>query len=362
MRLLVLRFSSLGDVALLAPVLQALTSKYSRLSVTLVTRKMFEPFFYNIPGVEVIGADVDRDYRGVYGLYRLYRELRKLGPYTFGIDVHGSIRSRILKLFFGWFSGLKFESIVKGRREKRRMTRRRNKRLEPLPHMIERYMRVFDRAGLSATPDRGPWINPDTHCRQQAKDFLVRSRIETKRNYWIGMAPFAAHPQKVWPMPQVEELLGRIERELDATVFLFGGGEREIAELSALAQKFPNTVLVAGQLALEGEMALILRLDLMITMDSFNMHLAALLGKRVLSIWGATHRFSGFGPYGQPENTIIEIPPERLECRPCSVFGDKLCFRGDLACLNWITPQMVFERLLEHLPRQDRSPTVREAG
>ena len=76
-------------------------------------------------------------------------------------------------------------------------------------------------------------------------------------------------------------------------------------------------------------------------MDSGNMHLAALSGVPVLSIWGATHPDAGFGPWGQGEEAILQIPTDELTCRPCSVFGNKPCWRGDLACLTSISVETV---------------------
>ena len=331
----------MGDVALLAPVLAALAKEHSRIAITLVTRKAFAPFFYNIPGVEVIGADVDKEYKGLLGLYKLYRELMALGPYDHGIDVHGSIRSRILRLYFR-LSGLKFSAIVKGRREKSLQVRRYNKVLEPLPHMVERYMHVFDRAGISADPGRGPWINPDTRCRALAMDYLKKINKPNKTNFWIGIAPFAGHAQKMWPLDKMRELVGLLSK-LDATVFLFGGKGKEKEILESIHAEHPEkTHVVAGNLTLEGEMALILRLDVMIAMDSFNMHIASLLGTSTISIWGSTHPFSGFGPYG-PNSVIVQIDPSVLPCRPCSIFGNKPCYRKDLACMNWISAERVFE-------------------
>lgn len=349
MRLLVFRFSAMGDVALLSPVISSLARKYSSLSITLVTRKAFEPFFYNVPGVEVIGVDVDQEYRGIRGLYRLFRELCKLGPYTRGIDVHASTRSRILKLFFYFLTGLRFETIVKGRREKKAMIRSQNKILQPLPHVVDRYMRVFERAGLEAPVGRAPWINPDTQARALARSFLVGEKVEKKNGPWIGIAPFARHLQKTWPLASVRELMRLILNNPDYKVFLFGGGQRELEALRMLHNEFPQAHLVAGKLNLEGEMALVMRMDLMVVMDSFNMHMATLLGIPVLSIWGATHHYSGFGPYGQGPEAIVEVPLEKLPCRPCSVFGNKPCSRGDLACLNWIQPAYVYRRLEERL-------------
>ena len=153
----------------------------------------------------------------------------------------------------------------------------------------------------------------------------------------------------MWPLEKMERLLERIQESLDATVFLFGGGKEEIEQLAELSGRFSNTVLVAGKLPLNGEIALVLRLHLMLAMDSFNMHLAALLGIPLLSIWGSTHPYSGFGPYQYDDSSIIQIPPEKLPCRPCSIFGNKGCARGDLACMNWIEPEHVFDRIRDKL-------------
>ena len=84
-------------------------------------------------------------------------------------------------------------------------------------------------------------------------------------------------------------------------------------------------------------------LELMISMDSANMHLASLVGTRVVSVWGATHYFAGFLGYGQSENDIVEITD--LACRPCSVFGNKPCYRGDYACLNQIEISEILKKI-----------------
>ena len=89
-------------------------------------------------------------------------------------------------------------------------------------------------------------------------------------------------------------------------------------------------------------------------MDSGNMHLAALSGTRVLSIWGATHPDAGFGPWGQGDEGIIQVPADVLTCRPCSVFGNVPCWRGDLACLNDISVDVVAERVRQLLDGAER--------
>ena len=72
-------------------------------------------------------------------------------------------------------------------------------------------------------------------------------------------------------------------------------------------------------------------LDVMLSMDSANMHLASLTGIPVVSVWGATHPMAGFLGYNQDPENVIQID---LECRPCSIYGNKPCQRGDYACLQ----------------------------
>jgi ADP-heptose:LPS heptosyltransferase len=87
------------------------------------------------------------------------------------------------------------------------------------------------------------------------------------------------------------------------------------------------------------------KLDGVVAMDSFNMHLAALCNTKVVSIWGGTHHFAGFGPLNDNEKYIVEVSHEELTCRPCSVFGGAPCYRGDWACLNYIKVSKVVEKL-----------------
>jgi len=82
----------------------------------------------------------------------------------------------------------------------------------------------------------------------------------------------------------------------------------------------------------------------MLSMDSAGMHLASFKGTPVVSIWGATHHYAGFLGYGQSDDNIVA---DNIECRPCSVFGNKPCFRKDYACMHNIDPQAVVNQLLK---------------
>ena len=103
---------------------------------------------------------------------------------------------------------------------------------------------------------------------------------------------------------------------------------------------------MAGKYSLDQELALNSRLDLLICMDSANMHFASLVGTRVLSVWGATHPYAGFYGYHQDPEDCIQLD---LPCRPCSVFGQKPCLRKDWACMKQLNPDLIINKVLTSL-------------
>lgn len=341
MNLLVLRFSAMGDVALMAPALVAIASAYPNVQLTVVTRGNFAPFFYNIPNVNVIGINLKK-YRGIIGLYNLFHELNVLGPYGAVIDLHASVRSRMISFFFR-LRGVKVYNIIKGRREKLQHVRRFKKKLKKLPHTVERYLNVFRKAGFDAPIRKAPWINVDGEAKIYAKDFFKTHGIPKKQGYWIGLAPFAGHKLKEWPLHKVENLIPLILEEFpSAKIFLFGSKD-EAPVLEALRKGSDRVYIVSGgSLGIRGELGVMEKLDVMVGMDSSNVHIAALMNKPVIGIYGTTHPLSGFGPFGQEESGVLQID---LPCRPCSIYGNTTCYRKDFACMEMIGPQDVIRRM-----------------
>lgn len=323
MKILAYRFSSFGDVALTIPVLRGLLEENKELEITFLSRPVFKPLFEGIPRLNYMEADLD-DFSGLSGLYRLYRTLATY-QWDHVVDLHSVLRTWILNSFFR-MAGQKVWVISKGRAEKNQLTRRNNKRLTRLPHVTTRYLKPFQSIGLTAKLSY-PAITLDEGGERLIGDFLSSQSL-TKEGPWIAMAPFSKHLQKEWPLTNFERLL----EDIPFTVFLFGAGRDEASKLNKLAGSFDHVYNVADVLTLEQELDLLQHIDVMVSMDSFNMHLAALSGIPVVSIWGATHHFAGFGPGEANENLIVERTD--LDCRPCSVFGNKRCFRGDLACLE----------------------------
>ncbi|HAD96078.1 MAG TPA: glycosyl transferase [Cryomorphaceae bacterium] len=295
-----------------------------------------EPLCTPLP-VRFHGADVTKEYKGVPGLWRLYKELKKLYHPDVIIDLHYVLRSRVLSIFFK-SNGTPVYHINKGREGKKALSRPENKVRRQLPHTTERYAEVFRQAGLQL--DFDPKDQPKINFISEADlTSLLPENLDTPI---IGLAPFAQHKGKMWPLSKSAKLLERLQA-LGYHCILFGGPQ-ERKELDKLASGTMSRN-AAGNFTLGVELTLMKELDVMIAMDSSNMHMATLAGIPVVSIWGATHSAAGFGPLGENEDLKAEIAIDKLECRPCSVYGNKPCLRGDYACLNWLEVADVLQKV-----------------
>jgi ADP-heptose:LPS heptosyltransferase len=260
------------------------------------------------------------------------------------------LRTTLLRTFF-FLSGVPIKTFAKGRGEKGKFTRKEKKITIPLPHTVERYQQAFIEAGFVFPLLSGPHLNSSPNTINFVQQWLVENKL-SKSTVWIGIAPFAMHKSKIWPVENYKELFQLLLKQHAYQFFLFGGGKAEIDFFNSLVSEFPNnTTLVAGVLKLDKELALMQQLDIMLCVDSSNMHLATLVGAPVLSIWGGTHPQVGFGPFQRDGESIVQISREELPCRPCSVYGKETCHRGDFACMNWITPELIAQRITTSLNR-----------
>jgi len=281
------------------------------------------------------------------GIGKLFTSL-SAGSFDLVIDMHDHIRTMLLRNLFKLF-GKKVVVFKKGRKEKKEFTRKENKIAKPLPHTVERYQDAFEKAGFKFPLLKAPYLHPTEEAKTILYSWLEKRSL-IKREKWIGLAPFGMHKSKIWPLANYPSVIDAILKKTQAKFFLFGGGKEEIKYFEDLQQLFPNhCVIVAGQLKMPQEIALMQELDLMVCIDSSNMHLAVLSGAPLLSIWGGTHPDLGFGPFGKGSESILQIDRKELACRPCSVFGKETCYRGDFACLNFITTNTVVDRILDRV-------------
>lgn len=334
----------MGDVVLLVPVIRSLVATYPDIEVTVVTRPKFATFFTDMERVVPFPADVDYTYSGIFGMRELFGKLLRKGNYDVVMDMHDHIRTILLRNLFKIF-GVPVVVFDKGRSEKHAFTKKENKRTVPLPHTVERYRLAFEKAGYPLSINKAPYFSITEKVTDQVTEWLQKNNL-SKKEKWIGIAPFARHISKIWPLQNYSPVIEQFIQKSPVKFFLFGGGEKDIKFFETLKQKFPDhCVIVAGELKMKQELPLLLQLDLMLCVDSSNMHLASLMGIPLLSVWGGTLPDVGFGPYGKGEESILQISRDELPCRPCSVYGKETCYRGDFACLNNITPDQVVVRM-----------------
>jgi len=329
-RIIVTRFSAMGDVALLLPALHTVLETEPDAHIWLMTRPAFAPFFRDIPRLSILEMDPKTAHRGILGLWSLFQETRKIKP-THWIDAHDVLRTQFLRLL-AWLWRIPVGKIDKGRSEKKRWTRRSHKIRIPLQPTVERYLDAFKQVGISVNG----LVNRSSYFQKIPNSPKpVRQRL--------GIAPFAQHTGKKWT--QYPELIQLLLDHTSVEIWILGGGHEERTQVQSWGFPEDRVINTIGQYTLEDEIGWIHSLDLVLANDSSNLHLAALAGIPTLSIWGATHPDVGFGPWPKQKAHIIQISVDELACRPCSVFGNKPCFRGDYACLHQISAESVLHKI-----------------
>ena len=325
--ILIIRLSAIGDVAMTVPVVYSLAHAYPSLHISVLSRPYARPFFEGIAdNVKFIEADLKGTHSGFRGLNILYAQLRK-EQFTAVADMHNVMRTWFLRLRFG-IDAVKTAAIDKHRKEKRQLTRKKGKIMKEVPSSFDNYMEVLRKLGFNFE------IKFNSLFEGKEIDYsLIDTIIGEKKEKWIGIAPFATHEGKIYPLERMKKVIEEIiSRQPSVRIFLFGGGRAEMEVMNKWQEDIPN-VTNASQLlgGIRNELLLMSKLDVMLSMDSANAHIASLVGTKVVSIWGATHPYAGFKSWKINDENIIQ---RNLPCRPCSVYGNKKCMRGDYDCLN----------------------------
>lgn len=342
-RLLIIRFSAIGDVAMTIPVIYACAIDNPRLRITILSREFLRPLFSRMPSnVQFKGIDLKKEcYRGIRGLNRLYHELEE-EKYDAVADFHDVLRSKYLRTRF-LLSGKQVAHIRKGRKEKKALTQEQHKAMRPLKSSFQRYTDVLNELGIHFAAHFSS-VFPEGKGNLSQIASVAGSKESCK---WVGIAPFAAHQGKAYDLTKMEVVIDMLDRLPDIRIFIFGAGVNQKETGERWEKKYPRSVVsMIGKLSLDGELILMSHLDVMLSMDSANMHFASLVHTPVVSVWGATHPYAGFMGWDQKMEDAVQLD---LPCRPCSVFGNKPCRRNDYACLNGITPERIVERLKRYL-------------
>lgn len=338
--LLIIRFSALGDVAMAVPVVYSLAQAYPQMRITVLSRPFARTFFEDLaPNVFFMEADLKKEYHGIKGLNTLYRRL-SAKKFTKVADFHNVLRSEYLCARF-LLGRYRVAHIHKHRSSRKRLTKFYNKRLAQLPTSFQNYLDVLKRLGYDVK------LNFRSVFGEEKGNLnLLPAAVGPKKNFehWVGVAPFAAHEGKIYPPRLMKQVIEQVlVRYPNTRFFLFGRGDNENEVFAQWCQEMPQCLFVANHLeSMQQELILMSHLDAMVSMDSANMHLASLTATPVVSVWGATHPYAGFLGWNQNENNVVQID---LPCRPCSIYGNKPCMRGDFACMKNIPPEMIADRV-----------------
>ena len=334
--ILIIRLSAMGDVAMTVPVIRALTAKYPDCKITVLSKPFFKPLFDTIPQVSFFAAQVNTKHKGILGLLKLYRELKK-EKITHVADFHNVLRSKILRALF-IFDGKPSIFIDKGRAEKKALTRTKNKIFKQLKTSHQRYADVLKKLGFTLDLSNPTPINKI----KLAEKITLYTGL--KKDTWIGIAPFAAFKGKVYPLQLMEEVIEEMASK-GFKIFLFGGGKREIEILNTLENINDSIVNLAGKLSFKEELEVIGVLDVMVAMDSGNAHLAAMQHVKTITLWGVTHPYAGFAPFHQPDDYCVISDLKKYPKIPCSIYGNKV-INGYENAMETIAPAKVIEKIM----------------
>ena len=356
---LVIRLSVLGNVAMTIPVLYPLCKANPDTRFIMLTKRWPASMFHDRPAnLKVVDFDVKENHSGLFGLLRLASQLHKLYDIDAVADLHNVSGTWIID---AWMKSHGVQVARLDREEPKRRALVTHKTNEPVTPIHERYRRVFRELGFEA---------PDNFTRlYEGRDWptsrIVPAKEEGQR--WIAVSPFSSHRQKAYPLEQMEQVIDELSKRENYHIFLMGGGKAEKVALRPIARKYKNVTSMAEEKhQFIDEYVLLAQCDVMLTMESANMHLASLVDLQAITVWGPTSPACGYLGYNQMAEDDIHLD---MPCRPCSITGDKPCKFGDFRCLKDIPPERIAKHVIdaveynaEHKTKHTKLAKAREAA
>ncbi|MFY7937913.1 MAG: glycosyltransferase family 9 protein [Flavobacterium sp.] len=338
--ILVIRLSAMGDVAMTVPVLRAFSLQYPNVKITVVSRPFFKPFFDDIENITFFPIDLKERHKGFLGLLRLFSDLRKLNIDAVA-DLHNVLRSKIIRTLFA-LNGKNVAATDKGRQEKKVLTKLTIKAISPTKTMFDRHYETFEKLGFPLH------LESPTFPEKSILSEEIINITGKKEENWIGIAPFAQYESKVYPIDLMQQVIDDLAKNASNKILLFGGGNEEIKKLNQLKNNHKNVIVLAGKTNLKEELAIISNLNVMLSMDSGNAHIAAMLGVKVITLWGATHPFAGFQPFHQPDDFCLTSDRKQYPFLPTSVYGNKKV-AGYENAMRTILPNTIIDKIEKEL-------------
>lgn len=323
-KILILRFSSFGDMTQCLSVPSALHQRYPEAEIHWATRKDFASLLDNHPHIHH-KYFLDRK-AGFLELCKLGLQLRRMNL-THVYDAHNNIRSHILSFLICAFNSVHFV----------RKSQKRWKRFLLFKFKINTYQMPFSGQrdlleplkawGVSSSLPPAPQLFLNANAFTQ-----LQKKIQLPTNSFVALAPSAAFELKRWPLGHWCKL---IELCSEQKFVILGGPEDQF--LFEIEKRFPNQVVcLAGQCSLLESAAIIAQSHFLISNDTGLLHVAEQLGKSAIALMGPA-------PFGYPSRTSTTIVEKNLSCKPCSKHGQGPCKNSNYhECLEGISPEEIF--------------------
>jgi len=324
-RILAVRFSSIGDIVLITPLLRALRERHPECYLAVATKQAFAPLLSENPHLDRV-IEYDRN----TALTKLASQIRA-GRFSHHLDLHDNLRSRALR----WLVPGRWTGYPRYRTARALLIRtKRNVYPENTPPVPERFFAAARE--LDVRPDGKPaelHINPS---ESRNADTWLEQRGLAQTRPLVVLAPMAAHATKRWPVERWLELVPRaIAAGADIAV-VGGPGDIEACKVVADAGG-ERAASNAGAMGLQGTGALLEKASVTVSGDTGVMHMSTAVGTPVVTLFGPTAEPFGFFPY-KAESTALQLD---LKCRPCSKMGGPVCPLGHHRCLRDITTDQV---------------------
>ena len=341
MRVLITCFSSISNVAAIVPQLYGLTCDYSEHEFIVLSRSFLRPLFDKLNNVTFVGGDIRGAHKTPMGVYRLFKELKAMRPDVV-LDMQRSWRTKMIARLFMLF-GTKTLAIGFASVEQEMLIKRGAEKYHPIPTIFDRQARLYAKIRLKVNDVFEKLYEPS--AEQKAK---IVGLYGEKEERWIGIAPFSMARGKTLPFRKMKNIIAYFDKQPNTKIFLFGAGEMENELLADWQSLYENVYAVHTNLQLDDELALMNQLDVMVSMDSANMHLASLMAVPVVSVWGASHHYSGFLGWKQSAENCVGVD---FSCRPCTAHSDKKCKYGDYRCLESLHSSKIIEVIEQNLEK-----------
>lgn len=332
-KILIIRFSSIGDIVLTSPVIRAVRNKYPESFISMIIREEFASLIADCPYLnEVITLKKNEN---ISSLVNRIKE----NKYDIIIDIHSNLRS----LYLDYTLSAEKRLIYKKNILKRWLLL--NFHLNLLgkkSNVIDNYFEALKPIGIE-NDNRGLEIWANRSDEEKAEEFL--KKYVNNKVLLIGLAPFAHWKTKCWPLDYYLKLINDLSKKIDCRFIIFGG-PGDIEKLGSTFENSANKPIIGiNELNLMGQAALIKKCRYFVGNDTGLMHVADAVNIPMITFFGPTVKEFGFAPVGK--NSVVLS--RDLNCRPCSLHGSDRCPKGTLECLKAILPEEVVNMILKNI-------------